>query len=173
MVSKYISSSGHWDLDGLKGVVLDTDLEFIKRIPINRELRDRIIWHFDKTGKNTAKSGYKLFMNRKINTASSSNQSMDSVWNKLWRLRIPNKIKLFCWKVLNNYIPSNVILFRRGIDVLISCPMCENNHESSDHIFFGCDRAKGIWSQLGSEVFLEEDFSDSFVDRWGKISSSC
>lgn len=85
-VANFIIPSGQWDIRKLGDSVLDIDLEVIKRIPINRELEVKIIWHYDKTGKYTVKSGYRLFMNGKINEASSSSNPMGNVWKNLWKL---------------------------------------------------------------------------------------
>lgn len=99
------------------------DLEVIERIPINIGLEDKIIWHYDKTGKYMVKSGYKLFMNNKINEASSSSYPMGNVWKNLWKLKIPSKIKIFYWKVLHEIIPTNRNLSKRGVSSSSICPM--------------------------------------------------
>lgn len=105
-------------------LVLEMDIDIIKRIPINTNIRDKFIWYYDKMGKYSVKSGYKLFMNTKINEASSSTYPMGSVWKNLWKLFVPMKIKHFCWKALNNFIPMNLNLKNRGVDVVIYCPIC-------------------------------------------------
>ena len=40
-----------------------------------------------------------------------SEQSEDSrVWSQLWKLRVPNKIKIFGWRACLNILPSKVNL---------------------------------------------------------------
>lgn len=60
-VSNFITISSEWDIRKLREVVLSSDVEIINRIPINLNLDRKLIWHFDKTGKYTVKSGYKVF----------------------------------------------------------------------------------------------------------------
>lgn len=111
-------------------------------------------------------------MNTKINAASSSSNIMQKVWDKLWRLCTPSKIKHFCWKALNEILPTKCNLAKRGLDVPLSCPICMNSIESTDHILFDCYRAREIWSQVCGKTFLDEDFNNSLGDRWLKISEN-
>lgn len=172
-VSDFISPLGDWDITKLRNnVVLSNDVEIIRRIPINEHLDDKIIWHFDKAGKYTVKSGYKVFMNSKIDGVSSNFDSMTRVWNKLWKLSIPTKIKHFYWKAIKNTLPTRLNLLNRGIDTTSSCPICSNHFESTYHILFECQRAKEIWKLTFDRVFLETNFNDNFLDRWMKICSS-
>lgn len=120
------------------------DIEKIKRIPINTSLPDKIKWHYDRTREYSVKSGYKLYVNTKINEASSSSNPMGNVWNRLWNLRIPNKIKIFYQKALNNFIPTHLNLLNRGINSYEYCPICHKYLESTNHSLFACNRAKEI-----------------------------
>lgn len=149
-VADFISLSGSWDTEKLKGSVFDMDLGIIQNIPINTNLMDQPIWHYDKVGRYSVKSGYKLFMNSLINEASSSSNHMEKVWNNIWKMCVPNKIRLFCWKALNNFIPTNLNLKIRGIDSSIYCPICFKYPESTDHIYslFTCERAMEIWKNM-------------------------
>lgn len=148
-------------------------IESIRKCSINKSLEDKLIWHFDKTDNYTVKSGYKVFLNSKIDGIASSSNSMEKVWNSLWKLKIPSKIKLFCWKALNNTLPTKLNLLKRGIASDLYCPICGNEVESTDHILFQCCRAKEIWEITFNRVFLETNFNGSFVDRWLKIVESC
>lgn len=128
------------------------DYDLIRKIPINSNLKDSFIWHYDRTGKFTFKSGYKLYMNSKINAASSSSNIMKKVWEKLWKLCIPSKIKHFSWKALNEILPTNINLKKRGMDIPQICHICMSANESTDHILFDCHRATEIWRNLCNKV---------------------
>lgn len=170
-VADFILPSGCWDSQKLKDNVLSPDYEAIRSIPINKNLEDKLIWHYDKTGSYTVKSGYKLFSNLKREGISSSSNNMSNIWNNLWKLNIPAKIKHFCWRSLNNIIPNNVNLNKKGINVPIVCPICNASPESSDHCLFTCNRAKEIWKLTYNDVFLGKDLGDCLADRWFLINS--
>lgn len=75
-VADFLLPTGNWDEQKLRESVLDTDCELIRGIPTNKNLKDKLIWHYDRTGVYTVKSGYKLFMKTKINGISSSSNPM-------------------------------------------------------------------------------------------------
>lgn len=170
-VSDFILPNGTWDVEKLSGAVVYFDCDIIRGVPINKNLSDKIIWHFDKTGEYTVKSRYKLYMKLKIDGIQSSSSHTNKIWNNVWRMEVPSKIKHFVWKALNNVLPNNCNFLHRGIEIPPNCPMCNFRIESTDHILFGCDRAKKIWELTHNRVSLEEEFNDSFIDRWCKIDS--
>lgn len=117
------------------------------------------------------KSGYKLFLKIKLDGISTSESPMNKIWNNLWKLRIPSKIKYFCWKALKESLLDNYNLQHRGINISNNCPICDVQTENTDHCLFNCFRAKEIWNLTFNNVFLEENFNGSFIDRWIKIDT--
>lgn len=83
-------------------------------------------------------------MNSKTDGVSSSSNQMTNIWNKIWNLKIPIKIKHFLWKVTNDTLPTKVNLINTGIFISSSCSYCSNFHEFTDHILFSCQRAREI-----------------------------
>lgn len=75
-VADFILPSGSWDLDKINNSVLSSDCDTIRSIPINKNLKDKIIWHYDRTGVYSVKSGYKLYIKEKIDGISSSSNPM-------------------------------------------------------------------------------------------------
>lgn len=110
-------------------------------------------------------------MKDKLDGISSSVNPMKQIWENIWKLKIPTKIKTFCWKALNNIIRNKVNLHSRGIDTPIICPICNQSNENSDHCLFVCKRAQEIWKLTFDCVFLEEEFNGSLVDIWIRIKS--
>ena len=48
------------------------------------------------------------------------------IWNKLWKLHIPNKIKVFGWRVINDILPTHENLTLRHIVEDITCALCKS-----------------------------------------------
>lgn len=171
-VADYITDSGGWNVEALNRAVIDFDINTIRGVPINTNLQDKLVWHYDRTGKFSVKSGYKLFMNIKLDGIQTSSPTLNRIWTNLWKLKIPTKIKHLCWRALKESIPNNINLNRRGLNLSTVCPICNLHPESTDHCLFVCSRAREIWSLTHNKVFLEEDFHGSFIDRWLKIDAN-
>ncbi|KAL5832174.1 hypothetical protein ACOSQ4_017528 [Xanthoceras sorbifolium] len=59
---------------------------------------DSLIWHFDKSGEYSVKSGYRVAAQEKLSLSGSSSSPDSKWWLALWNLNIPPKIKIFIWK---------------------------------------------------------------------------
>lgn len=65
-------------------------------------------------------------------------------WSRLWKIKIPPKMKVFFWKLLHNALAYNLNLQRRGVQVSSSCIRCAET-EDLHHVFVGCDWATYFW----------------------------
>ncbi|GJY97028.1 RNA-directed DNA polymerase, eukaryota [Tanacetum coccineum] len=62
-----------------------------------------------------------------------------------WIKSIPIKINVFAWKLHLDRIPTRINLDRRGVQVpYILCPVCNDAHEDTSHLFFSCVVATDI-----------------------------
>lgn len=77
MVAELIKNENQWDLDKLQQHFRVEDIEIIQKILLlSQYSKDEVMWHFDKKGEYSTKSGYQLAL--KINcpeAPSSSNNS--------------------------------------------------------------------------------------------------
>ncbi|GJY05537.1 RNA-directed DNA polymerase, eukaryota, reverse transcriptase zinc-binding domain protein [Tanacetum coccineum] len=59
-----------------------------------------------------------------------------------WDKSIPRKVNVFMWRLSLDRLPHRLNLSSRGMDIpAISCPSCNANVESANHVFFECDIA--------------------------------
>lgn len=54
-------------------------------------------------------------------------------WPKIWKLRIPPKIRDFMLRVLRDILPTKHRLQMRGLEVNLACNHCEGE-EDLDHV---------------------------------------
>jgi hypothetical protein len=113
------------------------------------------LWKCTKCGKFSDKSVYKHLCSNGIH------RSFHHLWSK-----IPLKIKIWLWLIWHNAISTKDNLIRRNWTRSPLCQFCRE-HESSNHLFFGCVAAKFVWSAMANVIgspTRNESFSQFF--RW-------
>jgi hypothetical protein len=119
-----------WDEDLIRMLFLQVDAERILRIPLSAQLEeDFVAWHLTKSYSFSVKSAYYSEWNhcngRRLNRVDEQGPaSLNPVWDILWKLKIPSKIKIFVWKALRGTIPGMAILADRHIPVSPQCLVC-------------------------------------------------
>lgn len=69
-------------------------------------------------------------------------------WKVLWKMRIPPKVRIFWWSVLNNFLPSKAELKRRHVAKESHCEACGAPSETLFHIAVECTFALRFWEAL-------------------------
>ncbi|KAK3205547.1 hypothetical protein Dsin_019593 [Dipteronia sinensis] len=141
--------SGGWNNQLVPQLFFKEDAEMILSIPLSNTCRDdSITWHYTVDGEYTVRSGYNLGMCRMVadsNFGGSSNSGLEnaeSFWKTLWRINVPNKIKLFLWKACNNWLSTRANLAMRGIPADSTCVLCYRSPETTKHALWGCAKLK-------------------------------
>ena len=119
----------------------------MKAIPLNpQDPHDKIIWDGAKFREYTVKSGYSLLKQQiRVEVGEPSNpNSSKALWRAIWTTNIPNKIKVFNWRVLHNILSTKVNLFERKITSTYSCELCEEEPETSIHVLWTCSEAQSV-----------------------------
>lgn len=96
---------------------------------------------------------------------SSSNSSNQSI---IWKLTLPEKIKIFIWKATKNLLPTAENLCKRGIVQEAHCKRCGNKVENILHTLVACKAAKKIW-QLSPMADAVHEMSKS--DLLGQLTN--
>ncbi|GJX62303.1 RNA-directed DNA polymerase, eukaryota [Tanacetum coccineum] len=101
------------------------------------EVEDTCLWSLGIDGTFSVKDARCIIDSKILSSLVPS-----TVWDK----NIPRKVNIFIWRLILDRLPHKLNLSSRGIDIqAISCPSCNGNVESSNHIFFECNIAKDIW----------------------------
>ena len=67
------------------------------------------------------------------------------LWNGIWKLKVPNKVRHFMWRASSESLPTNFNLCSRHILPDNNCALCEDHPEDVLHCLWLCDYAKSIW----------------------------
>lgn len=101
------------------------DVEAILRIPLSRrQVVDSVMWLHTTIGIYSVKSGYYVatqILKEADWAESSRGHRGNKVWAKLWKLKVPNKIKVFGWRACQNILPTQENLVHRRIMVDNTC----------------------------------------------------
>ena len=113
--------SGQWDEDLIRSLFLTVDANRILQIPINDQVfEDFIAWNHTTHGRYTVRSGYHLQWHHTFGPSAGQisipgTSASNPIWKILWKLKIPSKIKILCWRALHGIIPLKSILVNRHI----------------------------------------------------------
>ena len=149
-MAKLIDQELHsWRSKFIMNMFEQEDAEAICRIQLSRrDVEGTIIWLHHKKGLFIVKSTYKVA--REVlqgeNIAESSRGCVGRrVWAALWKLQIPNKIKVFGWRACNDILPTKLNLSNQKIIADAMCPICIRFLESAIHALWECEAAKDVW----------------------------
>lgn len=165
-------NSGTWDEALIRMIFSPVDARRILQIPLNHHaFEDFIAWHPDRRGLFSVRSAYHVqwmhtFGARANNVSRPGGSAIPAVWSALWKLTIPRKTLIFCWRLLHGILPLKGILANRHIGAVGACPICHQNSEDIRHLFFQCIHAQGLWRRLGLSEFIS---SATEVDRSGSV----
>lgn len=101
--------------------------------------RDRMAWGPSADGKFTVKSAYSF-----LQWDPSPTTNMESLFNKVWKLTVPERIKVFLWLVVNQVIMKNTERHRRHLSDSGICQVCKGGEETILHVLRDCPAMSGI-----------------------------
>ena len=92
-------------------------------------------WPRCRDGIYSVKTGYQLLCELDTqNRASGSDMTSKRVfWRLLWKMRVPNKIKIFLWRACSEALPTSCNLLRRKVLEDPTCPLCGIEVENTMH----------------------------------------
>lgn len=79
---------------------------------LNREEDDNLVWGRSRSGLYSVKSAYFAIMEE---LTDQSGLRMDGEWITIWKLRIPQKVKLLLWRANRGCLPTRCNLQRRHV----------------------------------------------------------
>lgn len=164
--------TGQWDIDILESIFNPLEVRRVLQIPISPNLEDDFIsWHKTKSFNFSVRSAYYLEWEHQHGRSGRRYDGegparRNPVWDILWKLQVPAKVKIFIWRSLHGLVPGMCLLANRHIKVAAQCPICQQGAEDIRHLIFTCKRAKEVWKALGLDDFLKQFMA---TDRSGSV----
>ncbi|KAK4413195.1 hypothetical protein Salat_2732000 [Sesamum alatum] len=109
--------------------------------------RDTLVWHTARNGLFSVRSAYNLAQQiDENNSAKSSSGGGPSHWDFIWKARVPNRVKNFCWKICKEAVPVTNNLVKRRVLIEDLCSVCKMNGETLRHAFLECPYTRFLWA---------------------------
>lgn len=100
------------------------DADVIRQIPLcHTNQSDSWGWHYEKNGEFSVRSCYRLLVQTKSRreawlrgeTENSNAEKQATNWLKLWKVRVPPKLRLFAWRLVRSSLSTGEERARRHI----------------------------------------------------------
>ena len=127
---------------------------------------DLLTWPLIPTGDYSVQSAYRMLESnaRSVNLGSSSGDGQSKIWKKIWKIKTPNQIQHFIWRVACDSLPTKQNLRYRHVPMEDSCPTCDEYLESLIHCLWLCEYAQVVWkSNINFVRFYRKQYR-SFID---------
>nr|POE70420.1 putative disease resistance protein rga3 [Quercus suber] len=144
-------SSRQWNEEMLYGLFNTEEAELIKTIPLSNEAsEDVLFWPHSSNGQYSCKSGYRFLEKEDVlhNEPQEVTDEEKQLWNGIWSMHVPPKVKTLLWRACREAIPTMSALFRRTISTGSSCVRCHANSEDSKHALWSCPELDSVWSDI-------------------------
>ncbi|PRQ16242.1 putative ribonuclease H-like domain, reverse transcriptase zinc-binding domain-containing protein [Rosa chinensis] len=166
----YLISNGSWNFELISGSFWESEVSAICSIPLPiTPCSDKQVWHYTKNGTYTVKSGYQLAQTLRIRGAGqegSSTNQLDLVWQVMWKLKIPEGVKVFLWRVIHEILPTALLLQRRHLLASSVCSRCQGEEETILHAFWSCSKAREVWKLTPFKSAVGRGHYENFKDMF-------
>lgn len=106
---------------------------------------DEVYWNQEPSGNFSITSAYNMIRGFNL-------QLQDNSWTIIWKLKVPNKVKILLWTMSHDKVLGNAERKRRGLTVDGNCLVCSGQEETTEHIFKTCTKATHVWNNIGGKV---------------------
>ena len=123
-------------MDLIRKVCPIYDAEEICKIRLpSRKTSDFIACNHEDLGLFSVRSAYKLAeeiknRDRPVASSSASEMSNSSIWDLIWKCKIPQKNKILNWRVATGSLATTRNKKRRTIEVNATCPIFGQEDEN-------------------------------------------
>ncbi|KAL2930750.1 hypothetical protein RDABS01_036160, partial [Bienertia sinuspersici] len=158
---------GKLKVNTLNDIFSKWECEEIQKIVLPQsQLEDVWTWHHTKNGLFNVKSAYFIAQQEKGSAGPAfSSDQRDEVWDKVWRAKVPLKIKIFAWKSIHYGLAVRCNLAKKGMEVDPICPRCGESPETELLMLFSCKEARYAWYYSPLRLECNMDGSAS-VYKW-------
>ncbi|KAK9998675.1 hypothetical protein SO802_018278 [Lithocarpus litseifolius] len=138
-----------WKHEIIDAVFAPNEAQIMKSIPLSRRNhKDILIWNETTCGVFTVKSAYHML--RAAETCNTTGECLNPnnsqfLWKGIWEVKFPSRIKILIWKACCNRLPTRQNLYKRKMFNVLTCPLCQEEAVSVEHVTYSCEVAQAVW----------------------------
>jgi hypothetical protein len=117
-------------------------------------------------------AGYSVRMGYKNLLHDNDLPEKSAIWKEIWNSDGLPKINTFGWKLAHNKLLTGENMLKRGYMGPFRCALCNQDFESTEHLFLNCNFAKQVMHIVYSELTPQISWSTSCRSLIGKWSKS-
>ncbi|KAF7808425.1 reverse transcriptase [Senna tora] len=169
-VADLMKHNNTWNTSLLNIVYDSNTAAIIASIPLSvTGVRDKLVWTGASSGNYRVKDAYKCIVTTIPSHSppiSPDTHGMHTfpIWKAIWKLRLPFRIIMFLWRMLNNNLPACSVLIKHHMVLDDVCLACGEKGESLNHIFLQCPFAKVVW--FGTHLCYRTPTTDINLLHW-------
>ena len=129
-VADLIDQQSHkWKIDLIRDIYPFPICNEILKIPLPRicSVDDKLLWKRLNSGEFEVKQAYNILLEDYLTLYDdhhSQSHADNKVWKLIWKIKTPQKICIFIWKLLQEGLLTRQLLRNRGIIESGLCPFC-------------------------------------------------
>ncbi|CAA7033157.1 unnamed protein product [Microthlaspi erraticum] len=120
---------------------------------------DRLAWKGNADGEFSVTSAYQL-----VTRETLPLPNMESFFDRVWRVAVPERVRVFIWLVSQQVIMTNVERRRRHLSDTDVCSVCKGDFETLIHILRDCPAMLGIWERIVPTRKRHQFFSQTLLE---------
>lgn len=148
-------NTGQWDRGKILATFTPRTYAEILATPLNHlDSQDVQVWTESKDRNFSVKTAYQVAI--RLKSRVMGEHSMARVhgitWSRIWKPKVPSKVRTFLWRACSNCLPTRDNLCRRKIQVVATCEFCHQEPETVSHILWSCPFARNVWALVKGRV---------------------
>ncbi|KAK9984238.1 hypothetical protein SO802_033763 [Lithocarpus litseifolius] len=138
-----------WDRSKVNAWFLPSSRAEVLRVRLGSlDCHGKLVWNENKPRTFSVKSAYQVALRIHRSSSAEHSRARDDklVWNRLWGLPIPPKVRNFVWRACSDILPTRANLVRQKVHMDPKCAICGEHDEAVIHILWQCPLARNVWA---------------------------
>ena len=154
-----------WHTHVLHTNFMQSTVEDIQRIDLrDTQSKDELLWKENKKGIFSVKTAYQVAIRQQQQEQGepSSTRDVRRMWNRIWQLHIPPKVRNFVWRACSDILPTRTNLCRRKVPLDPVCGICQKQNETVAHALWSCPMARNVWALVAGKLQKRSSEAEDF-----------